>query len=159
MDFRGPENGELTEESNDNAAPLKHLRPVYSKTPLTQTVRAFLLEDNEANALIATEFLKGYGFEDVVWRRNLDACRTDLKEIQDGAFDLVVLDIMLPDGTSVGLLDAIKDTGCPCPVGLYTARSDLEDDAFYDQHGCDFILSKPLMADHFVDTLDGLKKA
>ncbi len=146
-------------ESNDNAPPRTQLRSVYAKTPLTQTVRAYLLEDDEANGLVASEFLKGYGFEEVVWRRSLVQAQSDLKALTEGEFDIVILDIMLPDGTAVSLLDQIKDAGCPCPVGLYTGQSKLEDQAFYDRHGCDFIFTKPLMADHFVDTLDALKKA
>lgn len=147
-----------TPESNDNLPQSPHLRPVYSKSPMTRTVRAFLLEDDYGNGVVATEFLKGYGFQEIVWRRNLEEAQADLEALKNGEFDLAILDVMLPDGTSVTLLDQIKDAGCPCPVGLYTGRPGLEDQAFYDVHGCDFVFTKPLMADDFVDTLDELSR-
>jgi DNA-binding response OmpR family regulator len=133
------------------------LRTVYAKTPLTKTDRAYLLEDNEANGVVAEEYLKVYGFTEVVWRRSLEAAEPDLPALADGEFDIILLDVMLPDGTSVDFLRRIKDAGCPCPVGFYTAKSSLEDASFYDAHGCDFVFAKPLLVDDFFMTLNALK--
>jgi DNA-binding response OmpR family regulator len=135
------------------------LRTVYTKTPLTKTERAYLLEDDEANAVVAEEYLKLYGFEEVVWRRSLEDAAPDLPALAGGRFDLILLDVMLPDGTSVGFLNQIKAGGCPCPIGFYTAKSELEDESFYDAHGCDFVFAKPLLLQEFTATMDELKAA
>lgn len=133
------------------------LRTVYTKTPLIKTDRAYLLEDNEANAVVAEEYLKVYGFTDIVWRRSLEEAMADLEALAGGRFDLILLDVMLPDGTSVDFLKQIKDAGCSCPIGFYTAKSSLEDESFYDAHGCDFVFAKPLLVDEFIATMDALK--
>jgi len=133
------------------------LRTVYTKTPLTKTERAYLLEDDEANALVAEEFLKVYGFKEIIWRRSLEEAAQDLAALAGGRFDLILLDVMLPDGTSVDFLNQIKARGCPCPIGFYTAKSELEDESFYDAHGCDFVFAKPLLINEFVETMDALK--
>lgn len=118
--------------------------------------RAFLLEDNEANGFVASEYLEHYGFRDVVWRRSLKDAQADLTDIVDGVFDVVLLDVMLPDGTSVEFLRRIKDGDCPAPVGFYTAKSTLEDQAFYVSLGCDFVFAKPLLIDEFFVAMDNL---
>ena len=130
----------------------------YAKTPLRQTNHAYVLEDDEASGVLATEFLKGYGFETVTWRRSMVQAMKDADDLATGQYDLVLLDMMLPDGTGVPLLDKIKRRGCTVPVGLYTGRSNLEDSAFYDTHACDFVFEKPLMAATFVHALNDLKK-
>jgi DNA-binding NtrC family response regulator len=147
------------DQVDQNTIKTRRLRPVYKKTPLKRTDTAYVLEDDEASGLVATEFLKGYGFKTVVWRRSLVQAMKDAPALARGEYDLVLLDMMLPDGTAVSLMDKIKDEGCPSPVGFYTGRAALEGADFYDQHACDFIFEKPLMADAFVDTLDDLKRA
>lgn len=130
----------------------------YARTPLRHTDHAYVLEDDEASGQVATEFLKGYGFKTVAWRRSMVEAMKDADDLATGQYDLILLDMMLPDGTGVPLLDKIKRRGCPVPAGLYTGRSNLEDSEFYDTHACDFVFEKPLMAATFVHTLNDLKK-
>lgn len=130
----------------------------YAKTPLRQTHHAYVLEDDEASGQVATEFLKGYGFKTVTWRRSMVEAMKDADDLATGQYDLILLDMMLPDGTGMPLLDRIKRRGCPVPAGLYTGRSNLEDSAFYDNHACDFVFEKPMSAATFVHTLNDLKK-
>jgi hypothetical protein len=35
----------------------------------------------------------------------------------------------------------------------------LEDESFYDAHGCDFVFAKPLLLQEFTATMDELKAA
>lgn len=132
-------------------------KPFYGKTPLLKIDRAYLLEDNEANGIVASEYLQHYGFKQVIWRRSLAEALPDQVDLSDGVYDIALLDVMLPDGTAVEYLRQIKDAGCPCPAGFYTAKSTLEDQSFYDTIGCDFVFAKPLMIDDFFDVLDRLK--
>ena len=150
----------LNEKSDEKQRPplTARLPAGYTKQALRRTESAYVLEDDEASGLVATEFLKGYGFKTITWRRSMIEAMKDADDLAAGKYDLILLDMMLPDGTGVPLLDKIKRRGCPVPAGLYTGRSNLEDSEFYDNHACDFVFEKPLMATTFVHTLNDLKK-
>ena len=116
---------------------------------ITKTDRAFLLEDDDASGLIASEYLSHFGFEEVVWRRTLHEVEADIEDISNGLYDMVMLDVMLPDGTSVDLLRRLRSATPQTLIGFYTAKSTLEDQSFYNEIGCDFVFAKPLLIEDF----------
>lgn len=58
-------------------------------------------------------------------------------------FDLIILDINLPDGCGFEILRALRDHGNPAPVLALTARSDIEDRVSALDLGADDYMVKP----------------
>lgn len=58
-------------------------------------------------------------------------------------FDLVLLDLGLPDGNGLSLLSALRDRGDTTPVLILTARDAVDDRVSGLDHGADDYLAKP----------------
>lgn len=65
------------------------------------------------------------------------------------AFDLVLLDVMLPDGTGWDFLQTIRNQS-PCPIIMLTALSEVPDRLRGLQNGADDYMSKPFVAEEVV---------
>ncbi|WP_017381127.1 response regulator transcription factor [Paenisporosarcina sp. TG-14] len=63
--------------------------------------------------------------------------------------DLVLLDVMLPDGTGWDFLQTIRNQS-PCPIIMLTALSELPDRLRGLQNGADDYMSKPFVAEEVV---------
>jgi DNA-binding response OmpR family regulator len=85
--------------------------------------------------------------------RNLSGASHDVQACgtcadADGAvasqhFDVIVLDVMLPDGSGVDLCRTLRDRGVTTPVLLLTARGDVRDRVAGLDAGADDYLAKP----------------
>lgn len=85
--------------------------------------------------------------------------REGLQKLQEDAFDLVLLDVMMPDGRGIDLLKPIRaadpDTVCVIITGYATVELAVE---AIKQGAYDFI-SKPFTSDHLLMTVNqGLEK-
>lgn len=110
--------------------------------------RAFILEDNEANAFLMESYLELHGYQETVRAKSLKEYYTYKQSIIDGEYDIVILDVMLPDGESLQELKELKDEHV-FPVCVYTARTSTVDKAVYQRLGCDAIIEKPASLDGF----------
>ncbi len=61
----------------------------------------------------------------------------------DGTFDLVILDLGLPDRDGMAVLEALRGQGFAKPVILLTARDDLQDKVAGLEAGADDYVTKP----------------
>ena len=59
-------------------------------------------------------------------------------------YDLVILDLQLPDGTGTGLLKRLREMGHTMPALILTARDDLESKVENFQAGADDYVIKPV---------------
>ena len=99
----------------------------------------FLLEDDETLGRGIAMALTGPETS-VVCRSSLAKARETLAEDR---FDLLILDVNLPDGSGLGLLRQIRAGGDTTPVILLTAN-DLElDEVTGLEAGADYYLTKP----------------
>lgn len=90
-----------------------------------ESLEILLVEDDEGDIAIARELLSG-GFDPapaVLVRRSLSDA-TD--ELIDASFDVVVLDLGLPDSTGLSTLERVRDVAPEIPVVVLTARADVE---------------------------------
>lgn len=65
----------------------------------------------------------------------------DVLAVQD--YDVMILDIGLPDGSGAAVLKFARDAGCQTPILMLTARSDVEDRVAALDKGADDYLVKP----------------
>lgn len=69
--------------------------------------------------------------------------RTALQKIEDYDYDCILLDIMLPDGNGLDLLQELRDLGKKTSVIILSARDSLEDKVQGLDLGADDYLPKP----------------
>lgn len=60
-----------------------------------------------------------------------------------GVFDVIVLDVMLPDGSGIDLCRKLRDSGVATPILLLTARGEVRDRVRGLDAGADDYLPKP----------------
>jgi two-component system, OmpR family, response regulator QseB len=70
-----------------------------------------------------------------------------------GAFDTMVLDIMLPDGSGLDLLQSLRAQGERCPILLLTALDETRDRIAGLDRGADDYLGKPFDLDELAARL------
>lgn len=102
-------------------------------------MRLLLVEDTEdvANAIVASLGRHGHAVDHVLTRAHAE----DALAVQD--YDLVILDIQLPDGSGVDVLRGLRMRGLATPVLMLTARLDVEDRVEALDIGADDYLMKP----------------
>jgi len=102
-------------------------------------MRILVVEDEAKLRSILERGLRGEGFA-------VDSAATaqnGLEFAKSFHYDLVILDLLLPDGTGVTLLKQIRDRNRTLPVMILTARSDIESKTLSFQSGADDYLTKP----------------
>src|SRR5580692_2655814 len=108
-------------------------------TSMTTTAR-ILVVDDEASILDSVATVLRYEGYDV------DVAQTGrgaLQKAQDGLYDLVVLDVMLPDLDGLEVTRRIRADGLDVPVLFLTAKSDVEDRIAGLTVGGDDYVAKP----------------
>ena len=100
--------------------------------------RILIVDDDENICNLLTLYLENAGFSTQSCLNGQDA----MAQLDDGIFDLVLLDIMLPDTTGFDLCHTIKET-IGMPVILITARDMLQDKIQGFHFGADDYIVKP----------------
>jgi len=72
------------------------------------------------------------------------------------SWDLIILDLMLPDMTGEAILNNLRQLPDYPPVLILTARSGLEDKLSLFRQGCDDYLTKPFIFEEFVERVRAL---
>lgn len=102
-------------------------------------MRILVVEDDEMLLDGLTVGLRLAGFTPDGVSTRADA----LLALQDGEFDGMVLDLMLPDGSGLDVLDWLRGRGSRLPVLLLTARDQVRDRVAGLDAGADDYLGKP----------------
>lgn len=103
-------------------------------------MRILIVEDSERLNNILQRSLKSEGY-------TVDGVRTaadGLDYIKTYHYDLVILDIQLPDGTGTGLLKQLREMGHAMPALILTARGDLDSKVENFHAGADDYVVKPV---------------
>jgi DNA-binding response OmpR family regulator len=102
-------------------------------------MRILVVEDEKRIADFLCRGLQGVGYA-------VDAALTGisaLERIQSADYDLVILDLMLPDMDGLNVLERIRDSKVGPPVLILSARGGLEDRVKGLEQGADDYLVKP----------------
>ncbi|NKX44055.1 response regulator transcription factor [Roseicyclus persicicus] len=102
-------------------------------------MRILLIEDDTTLGTAVRDQIAGDG-QSVDWVTRLDAAGD---AIRGAAYDLVLLDLMLPDGRGIGFLKALRARGDVTPVIILTALDQVSDRIEGLNAGADDYLVKP----------------
>lgn len=108
-----------------------------------------LIEDDLDLGRALQQALKVEGISTEWLRRYADAPRT----FGDGAFDCVLLDLTLPDGRGLDLLQRWRRAGVTLPIIVITARTALEDRLTGLDSGADDFVIKPFATPELVSRI------
>ena len=116
--------------------------------------RILLVEDDELVGTMVTLNLKSEGFV-VTW------CRDGTQGLQAALgqpFDLLLLDISVPDLSGLDVLREVRGSGVGTPVLMLTARSDVASKVEALNLGADDYLPKPFHVDEMVARVRALMR-
>ena len=102
-------------------------------------MRILLIEDDDALGSAVREHVAAEGHA-VDWFTRLAEGGESLRNLD---YDLVLLDLMLPDGRGLDLLDRLREAGDATPVVILTARDRITDRIDGLNRGADDYLVKP----------------
>ena len=103
-------------------------------------MRILIVEDEERLIDILARSLRSEGYL-------VDGVRTAAEGFEYAkaySYDLVILDLQLPDGTGTGLLKRLREQGRTMPALILTARGDLDSKVENFQAGADDYVIKPV---------------
>ena len=116
--------------------------------------RILVVEDEESLIMLVTIILTAQGYE-VVGARDGG---TALRELAGGRFDLVLLDVMLPDMDGFDICRKIREepVTSQLPVIMLTARKSRGDQSEGRQAGADAFITKPFKGAAVVEAMRAL---
>ena len=115
-------------------------------------MRLLLVEDNERFAVLLKRGLAAAGFVVDV----LPTAEAAAAALRASRFDIVVLDLGLPDADGLDVLGEMRRDQDATPVLILTARGSLEDRVIGLQSGADDYLVKPFALEELVARLQAL---
>jgi DNA-binding response OmpR family regulator len=115
-------------------------------------MRLLLVEDNERFAVLLRQGLAAAGFTVDMLATAEDAASA----LQTNRFDVVVLDLGLPDRDGLEVLAEMRGRGDATPVLILTARGSLNDRVTGLRSGADDYLVKPFALEELVARLQAL---
>jgi len=113
-----------------------------------------LVEDEAALRVTLTDRLRGEGYSVETAIDGADG----FDKARDLAFDLIILDVMLPDTTGFELCRNIRQARIGTPIMLLTARSDAIDKVTGLKLGADDYVTKPFEAAELLARIGALLK-
>lgn len=114
--------------------------------------RVFIVEDHSAFAQALELVLKGSGGMEIVLARTVAEGRAMIPG--GGTFDLVVLDLNLPDGEGTELVPDLREHHPETPIAVLSAREDVA--AVAANAGADEAIRKDLALPGIISALERL---
>lgn len=115
-------------------------------------MRVLLIEDEKRMAQALCEILRLEKYE----VDHLADGWKGLAAIQSGAYDLVILDVMLPGIQGCEIAKQVRSAGIRTPILMLTAKAELDDKVMGLDSGADDYLTKPFMTKELLARLRAL---
>lgn len=116
-------------------------RAIVGRTRLGygRAVRILVVDDNrELLALVTTSLAREH--HDVF---SVETAGAAMERLDDEAFDVIVLDLGLPDGSGMTVCNRVRESGIETPILVLTARSAIDQRVEALDAGADDFLAKP----------------
>ncbi len=120
--------------------------------------RVLIAEDNATNRLVATRMLERMGHQVEAVENGREA----VAAVQRGGFDLVLMDVMMPDMDGLAATEAIRRMSGPAgriPIIGLTANAMADDQARCLAVGMTHFETKPISADRLAEAITQVLKA
>lgn len=117
-------------------------------------MKALVVEDDRKAARLLSRVLQEEGYV-------VDVCASGFDAEQQAsviAYDLVVLDWMLPEGDGLGVCRALRRRGIAVPILMLTARGEVAERVLGLEAGADDYLVKPFHVEEFVARVRALHR-
>lgn len=101
--------------------------------------RILITEDEARIASFIEKGLKAHGFTTAIATNGQDAIMQSL----DDSFDLLILDLGLPDKDGLEVVEELRGQGANIPIIILTARDDIHDKVAGLETGADDYVTKP----------------
>lgn len=108
--------------------------------------RILIIEDEPRISSFIAKGLKAAGFTTLT----VATAEEGRAQAMTATFDLIILDLSLPDGDGYSVLTAVRSLGLHIPVIILTARNSVDDTVTGLQSGADDYMPKPF---HFDELL------
>src|ERR1700744_4585281 len=112
---------------------------VASEIRPENALKILVIEDERKLASAIAEGLEGNGYEVAL----ADSGETGIRQLRNSAFDLVLLDVMLPRQGGIETLREMRRSGFRTPVLILTSRGSVDDRVRGLDAGADDYLVKP----------------
>lgn len=117
-------------------------------------MKLLLIEDEERMAQALIEILRLENYEAEYCPDGL----TGQNAIESGAYDLIILDVMLPDKDGFTIAKEARKKGIRTPILMLTAKGELYDKVTGLDCGADDYLTKPFMTEELLARLRALSR-
>ena len=117
-------------------------------------MRLLLAEDEKRMAAALTELLRLEGYEVDHFADGASA----LEAAVSGIYDIMVLDVMMPEMNGFDVARAARRQGISAPILMLTARSDVDDKVTGLDSGADDYLTKPFQTKELLARLRALSR-
>ena len=117
--------------------------------------KILIVEDNPTNMKLFADILEAKGYSVTKTYDGLEAYGV----IKENSFDLMILDIQLPELDGFSLLKKLKDENINCPKTLIVSAFAMHKDKQKPKAlGCDNYITKPIDIMNFLATVEKLAK-
>jgi DNA-binding response OmpR family regulator len=117
-------------------------------------MKVLIIEDDQKLAALVKRGLSADGHAVDIEHDGDDGCLCALR----GAYDVVILDLMLPKRSGLSILRELRESGAETPVLILTARDETEDVVTGFNAGADDYLRKPFALDELLARLRTLAR-
>lgn len=115
-------------------------------------MRLLIVEDEHELQRELVRLFEHEGFQ-------VDAVDNSFDAVEQGmslAYDCIVLDYMLPDGTGIEVIHDLRDAECNTPILMLTVKNETQDRVTGLNAGADDYLGKPFSTDELVARVSAL---
>jgi len=114
--------------------------------------RILVVEDERVLARTLRDMLRSQGYEVEIKGDG----REGFESATNGAFDMILLDVMLPSMDGFEVAESLRRKGVGTPILMLTARDELDDKVSGLKAGADDYLTKPFEADELLARIEAL---
>ena len=117
-------------------------------------MKVMLLEDDQPLGRSLVQVLTQQGHAPL-WLRDIASAR---RHVEVDQFDLLLLDIVLPDGSGLDLLAELRQRGVETAIMMLTARESVADRVLGLDGGADDYLAKPFAVEELMSRIRALQR-
>jgi len=145
--FEASELFEILQENFTNLKVFDKELPELNK--LRKNIKILLAEDNIINQRVAQTIFKNLGY-DITIAQNGKEC---VEKIKSGKFDIIFMDIMMPEKDGLEATAEIRSLGYSLPIVAMTANAREEDKTKAFNSGMNHYLAKPVRIEEIKEVL------